>query len=166
MPPSFYCMRELTLHGTAEGIQDSLRGKVLRGDQVDKVPLSFFFLISPRVRSAHQISPGDCFCLSAITEHVKSRGTYVFNDVEDGRIGFLEVSGKKLQVGQETTVSQKGASSVWGKISTRTCCCLSMAMEDWARRAVTGGVRARPRRAAREPLRSPGRDKTILTGRN
>lgn len=38
--------RKRTLHDTAQGIENSLGGKVLRGDEVDKVFLAFFFLTS------------------------------------------------------------------------------------------------------------------------
>jgi hypothetical protein len=68
IPPST-CLRQIvslrgvtgrgghTLHDTAERIEDSLRGEVLRGNEVDKMLLSVFLLLEgycqlPRIRQS------------------------------------------------------------------------------------------------------------------
>lgn len=45
----------LTLHGTAEGVQNSLRGEILGGNEVDEVPLAFFLLRNHNVSSIFRV---------------------------------------------------------------------------------------------------------------
>ena len=65
--------RKRTLHDTAQGIENSLGGKVLRGDEVDKVFLAFFFL-------RRQSGRGQDGCWRA----------NLLQDIVDGGILFLQ----------------------------------------------------------------------------
>jgi hypothetical protein len=65
------------LHHTAEGIEHGLGGKVFGWNKIDKVLLAVFLLQARGIESAHRRLSG-------------WEVGHLFDDVEDGRVCFLE----------------------------------------------------------------------------
>ncbi len=77
-----------TLHDTAQGIEHGLGGEVFGGDEIDEVLLSVF-LLEAVVRS---LGPGPMAVGHDIVG-LRGSGMYLFDYVEDGRVGLLEPRG-------------------------------------------------------------------------